>query len=163
MRAFGRALGQAAAGVAMLSGCQACSHPLRASRLIDAYSTGVCVIPKRGIGAEPSRQWHATLRLGDGKTVVVSAFQAPSGAVRLHYSDPGDDVVAADAGDYVYPGDIRWDPAKGLLYVEAQGARPVPWDRGETDLFEFDLQTRRHGRQEIVDPAVLPPECEAKE
>jgi hypothetical protein len=122
--------------------------------LIDAYSGAACIPPKLGTGAEPSRQWDSTLRLADGRSVVVSAFQAPSGAVRVHYTDSGSDVVAADAGEYVYPSDIRWDPAKGSLYVKAHGV-PVLWDKEETDLFEFDLPSKRHGQHEVVDPTVL--------
>ena len=162
MRALGRAFARATCVVVAVSGCQACSRPVRASRLIDVYSGAACIPPKLGTGAEPERQWDSTLRLADGRSVVVSAFQAPSGAVRVHYTDSGSDIVAADAGEYVYPSDIRWDPAKGSLYVKAHGV-PVPWDKGETDLFEFDLPSKRHGQHEVVDPTVLPAECEGRE
>ena len=101
------------------------------------------------------------LRLQDGRSVTISAFQAPSGSVRLRYQGEGPTVVAADAGDYVYPADIRWDPRRELLYVKAQGVRPVPWRTAETILFEFDLSAKAGRNHQQVDPGVLPPECPA--
>jgi hypothetical protein len=65
--------------------------------------------------------------------------------------------VAANAGDYVYPGDVRMNAQGNLLYVKASGLAGGIWQ--QTWLFEYDLRAERLvARQQVVDDA-LPCEC----
>jgi hypothetical protein len=65
--------------------------------------------------------------------------------------------VAANAGDYVYPSDVRINTPDDLLYVKASGL--AGGIRHQTWLFEYDLRgPRLVARQEVVDEA-LPAEC----
>lgn len=80
----------------------------------------------------------------------------PGGRIDIQYWD-GTDVVAADAGDYVYPADVRFDPASDTLYVKASGDAVI--GGSQTWLFKYDLASRRQVQHAQVDPSVLPKEC----
>jgi hypothetical protein len=79
------------------------------------------------------------------------------GRIVVRYQPDGPQVVAADAGDYVYPTDVRINEAKTVLVVKAMGL--AGGIRHETWLYEYDLDRRRRLSKVLVDPAVLPGEC----
>jgi hypothetical protein len=66
--------------------------------------------------------------------------------------------TAANAGDYIYPADVRFDDTAGLLYVKAGGHRAA-FGEAQTWLFEYDLRRRKQRDRTLVDPDVLPREC----
>jgi hypothetical protein len=76
----------------------------------------------------------------------------------VKYTPDGQEQTAADAGDYIYPADVRFDQAADLLYVKAKGA-PASSNEPQTWLFEYDLRRRRQTGRIPVDPGVLPQEC----
>ncbi|MBS1855643.1 MAG: hypothetical protein JST11_09785 [Acidobacteria bacterium] len=79
------------------------------------------------------------------------------GAVAVRFLDDGKTVVAADAGDYVYPYDVRFDQKFDLLYVVASGlAGGLFW---RTYLFEYDLRARRQLVRRRVSDRDMPPVC----
>jgi hypothetical protein len=90
--------------------------------------------------------------------VQIRGVQAPGGRIDIQFLNDGATLVAADAGDYVYPDDVRVDSASGLLYVRANGRRAVG-GKPETWLFEYDLRQRRSLRRSRVALAVLPRTC----
>ena len=97
------------------------------------------------------------LTLSDGSKVIVSGAQVPGGLIAVRYPTTGRVSVAASAGDYVYPSDVRMNAQGNLLYVKASGIAAGIWQ--ETWLFEYDLRTERLvTRQQVVDDA-LPAEC----
>ena len=105
-----------------------------------------------------TREWDTPLSLPDGLRVVVRGAQVPGGWIVLFYPQTGSTVVAANAGDYIRPSDVRVDLQKGLLYVKAQG---VTWAGAEqTWLFEYDIRQRRLAQRHKVDDRGLPEECE---
>jgi hypothetical protein len=81
----------------------------------------------------------------------------PGGLISAEYSDKTLET-AADAHEYVYPADVRYDRGTGHLYVKADGVDALFAGR-ETWLFEYDLDHRRQVRRHRVDPQVLPEEC----
>lgn len=66
-------------------------------------------------------------------------------------------LVAENAGDYVYPSDVRVDIQDGLLYIKAHGLAGGLSE--ETWLFEYDL-LRQHsiGRVQVRNN-ILHQEC----
>jgi hypothetical protein len=83
--------------------------------------------------------------------------QIPGGKISVRYVAAGRESVAANAGDYVYPSDVRANAQDDLLYVKASGLAGGIWH--ETWLFEFDLHGKKLvQRRKVVDDA-LPAEC----
>jgi len=82
----------------------------------------------------------------------------PGGRIDLRYTPDGQEVVAANAGDYIYPSDVRVDHRGERLYIKASG-QPAAFGGPQTWLFEFDLGQRRRTARVRVDPTVLPQEC----
>jgi hypothetical protein len=75
----------------------------------------------------------------------------------VFYPATGQTFVAANAGDYVYPSDVRMNTQNDLLYIMARGLAGGIWQR--TYLFEYDLG--QHGlltRRRVKDSA-LPDAC----
>ena len=85
-------------------------------------------------------------------------MQAPGGKVIVVYAPSLTQVVAADAGDYILPTDIRWDDSEGRLFIKLDGAPAVGGPR-ETWLFVYDVAERKERARVLVDPAVLPADC----
>ena len=83
-------------------------------------------MPRSSNPADPqTRNWNATLSLRDGSEVMVSgACSLPGRIVVVFYPSTGQRFVAADAGDYVCPCDVRFDSRNDVLYVKAAGWAP---------------------------------------
>lgn len=79
------------------------------------------------------------------------------GLITVNYRPNGPGVVAASAGDYVYPSDVRINQAETHLFVKARGL--AGGIRHETWLFDYDLEGQRLLKKTLVDSAVLPEEC----
>jgi len=77
--------------------------------------------------------------------------------VSLSYPPARETLVAASAGDYVYPSDVRINLNTGRLYVKAQGLMGGIWPA--TELFEYDLKARRFLQPADAAKAHLPTEC----
>lgn len=75
----------------------------------------------------------------------------------MRYVATAREVEAANAGDYVYPSDVRLDARNDVLYVKAAGLAAGIWS--ETWLFEYDLRAQRQLARRRVVNDVLPPEC----
>ena len=138
----------------------ACSHAVRTGRLIDRYRSADCIplVTSRGGQALSGRSWDHTIKIQDDLVVHISGAQVPGGQIDVRYPPSEEWRVAADAGDYIYPADVRFDGAGKRLYVKADG-RPVAFGGRQVWLFEYDLQQkRRTGRMRIA-LDVLPPEC----
>ena len=82
----------------------------------------------------------------------------PGGQIDLKYIPDGQEIVAADPGDYIYPADVRVDHARERLFIKASGA-PAALGGPQTWLFEYDVARRRQTARVRVDPTVLPQEC----
>lgn len=104
-------------------GLTACNGGVSRAPIIDEYRVAKCVPASIESG---TREWNATLTLFNGSHVTVSAGQRPSW-VSVHYVESGFDGIAADPGDYVYPGDIRLDPRREILYTKAYGLAAGIW------------------------------------
>jgi len=126
--------------------------------LIANYTLAKCV----PFAAKPTivprtRQWQSVLQLRDGSSVTVKGPQIPAGIVTVSFGTSDQPYVAANAGDYVYPTDIRIDPQAELLYIRADGL--VAGITRETVLFEYDLRRRTLITRIRVQPTELPDEC----
>ena len=109
----------------------------------------------------PTRAWGYTLKTRDGVAVHISGAEMPGGRIDVRYMPGGKNEVAADAGDYIYPADVRLDAATDHLYIKASGV-PAVFGGPQTWLFEYDLNKRGQIGRARVDPGVLPPECPTK-
>ncbi len=88
---------------------------------------------------------------------MVSGAQIPGGRISVRYLTTGRESVAANAGDYVYPSDLRLNAQDDLLYVKASGL--AGGIRQETWLFKYDLHGQRLvERRQVVNDS-LPAEC----
>ncbi len=85
----------------------------------------------------------------------------PGGRIDVRYVSEGADIVAADAGDYIYPADVRLDGGSDTLFVKASGITAA-FSQPQTWLFEYDLINRRQIARTQVDPSVLPQECQIR-
>jgi hypothetical protein len=145
----------------MAAALAGCSRPVRTGALIDRYRTASCIPTNQALQEPPTRSWDHNVVLGGGVTAQISGMQMPGGRVAVRYSPGGEHVVAADAGDYIYPADVRIDPASQHIYVKASGTPAVPIGGPQTWLFEYDLRARHRVGKLRVDPAVLQEECAA--
>ena len=137
----------------------ACARPIRTGPLIDRYDRAICIPVRFGPGIQPpTRAWDHMLKLRDGSSAHVVGAQLPGGRINVKYTSDGQEQTAANAGDYIYPADVRFDQAADLLYVKAKGG-PAAFGGPQTWIFEYDLQQRRQTGRVLVDPRVLPQEC----
>jgi hypothetical protein len=128
-----------------------------ADPLVARYRAATC-LPFVNQAAPPhSRVWETTVPLRDGSQVAIKGAQMPGGRIVVLYSVTGHQFVAADAGDYVYPSDVRFDARNDLLYVKAAGLAGGIWER--TVLFEYDLRQHRLVTRRRVNGRDLPGAC----
>jgi hypothetical protein len=135
-----------------------CAQPIRAGAIIDRYHGADCLNP----GPQQSgRAWATQLRIREGEEVHVSGRQVPGGRIDVRFEPDGHQEVAADAGDYIYPSDVRFQRIGNRLYIRAEG-RPAVFGGQQTWLFEYDLERRRRtGRVRVVE-GVLSQVCQGK-
>ena len=148
-----------ACGVVTVGVLVGCSRMVRSGPMINAYENAECIPVEFGPGiSPPTRAWDYQLVIPSGMTVHISGAQMPGGRIDLAYQPDGIEVVAADAGDYIYPADVRFDKQTERLFVKATGV-PAAFGGPQTWLFVFDLAHRRQMSRIRVDPTVLPGEC----
>ena len=134
-----------------------CAVPKRQHRLIDHYAAAACVaLSTTPTVRPPVREWDAMVRTSRGQALRLSGAQAVSGRI-VARDETGTVHVVADAGDYVYPDDVRADAETDRVFVKASGLAGGLFS--ETWLFEYDLRNFRQVGKIRVDPTVLPPEC----
>jgi len=137
----------------------ACTRTILDGPLIDAYSKAECIPVEADLGhQESTRRWDYTIKTAQGGVRLFGA-QMPGGRINASYAANREDVVAADAGDYIYPEDVRVDHSLGRVYIKASGV-PV-FGESETWLFGYDVAKKRQLQRARVDPKVLPQDCPA--
>lgn len=137
-----------------------CNRAIRSGPLVTGYESAECIPVHFGPGiTPPTRSWDDSLTTSSGQVVHISGAQMPGGRISVRYGSDVADIVAADAGDYIYPADVRVDQARNRLFVRASG---VPAASGglQVWLFEFDLNHRKEIDRARIDPSVLPHECQ---
>lgn len=146
--------------VAALVFCyQGCGRTIRSGALIDKYSRAECVPVKVAAGiSPPTRGWNYTLKTRAGVSIRIFGADVVGGAIEVEYLPDGAKAVAANAGDYIYPADVRFERNNDRLYIKASG-QPAFFGGPQTWLFEYDLAGRRQTAHAKVDPIVLPQEC----
>jgi hypothetical protein len=143
-------------GFTLLRGCD---RVIRSGPIIDDYKVAQCIPVHHGLGpADADRTWNDSLATPSGGLVQVTGAQLPGGRINVRYLSDGADVVAAEAGDYIYSADVRFDQGSVRLFIKAYGV-PAAFGGPEAWLFEFDLPSRKQIGRARVDPAVLPNEC----
>jgi hypothetical protein len=126
--------------------------------IIDRYKAATCVPFSRNPSVRPhTREWDTTLTLSNGSKVIVTGAQVPGGQIVVRYPASGGVVVAASAGDYIYPSDVRIKAQSDLLYIKASGL--AGGMRQQTWLFEYDLRSERLLLRQQVGDSGLPTEC----
>ena len=134
-----------------------CDRIVRTGAIIDQYSRAECIPVTNGSGS-PARTWDYTLQTHEANSVQVYGRAVPGGRIGVKYPADGKDMVVADAGDFIYPADVRFDRPSGRLYVKAAGVTAA-FNSDQTWLFEYDLLQRHSIHRVRVDPSVLPHEC----
>ena len=143
---------------AIACGMDACRRPVSHDAIIDHYTGAECIPFSASPGVSPhTREWDTELTLSDGLKVRVRGAQMPGGRINVRYLTTGRELGAANAGDYVYPSDVRLNAQDGLLYVKASGLAGGIWH--ETWLFEYDLRRQRLVTRRQVMNDALPAEC----
>jgi hypothetical protein len=138
-----------------------CARPIQTGAIVERYSRAECVPVRFAPGIQPpTRSWDYTVKLSDGVMAHVSGAAVPGGRIDVTFTSHGTHHTAANAGDYIYPADVRFDDSVGLLYVKASG-KPAAFGEAQTWLFVYDLRQRRQRERALVDPDVLPGECAA--
>jgi hypothetical protein len=127
--------------------------------LLTMYNAAACIPPtiSPNILPKTTRSWHAELALSDGSKILIKAAEMPGGLVTVTDLSSGERFVAANAGDYVYPDDIRIDKRDDRLYVIARGLAGGIWRR--TVLFQYNLQAHRQTARRGVRGKDLPKAC----
>ena len=137
-----------------------CRTAVSHSALVERYKAATCIPVSQDASPDHSGEWRTTLTLTDRSKVIVARMQCLGGRITVNYADSGRSVVAANAGDYIYPSDVRLDqPPHDFLYVKASGLGAGIWQ--ETWLFEFDLRSQKLLEREKIAEHVLPAECRA--
>jgi hypothetical protein len=138
--------------------CVACRRAVSKAPIIERYKAAACISFSANPTVTPhTREWDTPLTLSDGSKVIVSGTQSPGGRINMRYLTKGRGSLVADAGDYVYPSDIRFNNQKDLLYVKASGLAGGVIE--ETWLFEYDLRAQRQVLRQRVVNGALPAEC----
>jgi hypothetical protein len=150
-----------ACALLIFGGLVGCTRIVRSGPEVSGYENSECIPVKFGLGVNPTRTWDYQLVTPKGVAVRVLGAQVPGGSIGLRYLSDGTEVVAANAGDYIYPADVRFDRPTERLFVKASGV-PAVFGGPQTWLFEFDLARRQQTHRVRVDPTVLSRECEAK-
>ena len=129
--------------------------------IIAEYRAAECVPPSANPGVSPrTREWEAELHLGDGRRVSVHGAEIPGGEITVWYPPNINELVAVNAGDYVYPADVRVDPQNGRLYVKAHGLAGGVSE--ETWLFRYDLRNQKLSGRIRVPNDIPVDECPAR-
>lgn len=137
--------------------CVTCRRPVSKAPIIDEYRAAVCVpFSARSAVTPHTREWDTPLPLKNGGSVIVRGTQSPGGRIELQYAN-GKRKVAADAGDYVYPSDVRVNKQSNLLYIKASGL--AGGINRETWLFEYDPNDQHLVTKQRVSDEALPAEC----
>lgn len=137
--------------------CVTCRRPVSKAPIIDEYQAAVCVPFSARPAVRPhTREWNTRLALRNGESVIVRGTQSPGGRIELEYAS-GMRKVAADAGDYVYPSDVRVSKQNDLLYIKASGL--AGGINHETWLFEYDPNNQHLVTKQRVSDEALPAEC----
>lgn len=136
-----------------------CHHPITHGPIIDSYKAAAClpVSANRKVGGPHTREWEAPVTLSDGSKVTVVGYQMPGGRITARYATTGRELEAANAGDYIYPSDVRFNAQTNHLFVKASGL--AGGITHETWLFEYDLLTQHLIERRRVADRALPPEC----
>jgi hypothetical protein len=101
-------------------------------------------------------EWAVSLDLGQGLTLRISADQTVGGRFLGQYSDEQPQRVIGNAGDYVYPCDLRIDKGRGIILAKASGLSGGI--AKATILFEFDITSRQLLHAYQVASELFPPE-----
>jgi len=91
--------------------------------------------------------------------VKIFGAQEVGGRISVRFESDGEEKVAANSGDYIYPSDVRYDRELNRLYVRTSG-RPPAFGGDQTWLFEYDLQRRRRTDRKRAEPSALVALCE---
>jgi hypothetical protein len=151
----------ALAAILAFSAHAGCTRIIRKGPLIDRYNAAECVPVVYGPGiTPPTRAWDTTVTTRAGVVVHVKGEDMVFGRIVVKYASDGEVKVAVNAGDYIYPEDVRLDASTGRLYVRARGIAVL--DGEQTWLFEYDLNRRRETGRNRVDEKVLPQLCQIK-
>jgi hypothetical protein len=134
-----------------------CDRPAQRDELIDRYRTAAC-IPVTLRDSPPTRTWDFKTTMEDGTVVWITGVRAPGGRVLAQFGAARDHTEVANAGDYMYPADVRVDRKNQRLFVKASGL-PAIGSKAETWLFEYDLRQRREVRRLAVSESAMPSEC----
>ena len=133
-----------------------CSSPIRSGPLIDSFNRAECIPVTLGQKTgSPARTWDYLLKTLETGGVLITGRQIPGGRIVVKYGATGQDEVAANAGDYIYPDAVRFNGDR--LYIKASGVPVIGAD--QTWVFEYDLRHHRQTGRLRVDPSVLTKEC----
>src|SRR5579863_2554269 len=101
----------------------ACHRPLSRGPIIEAYRAAACVpvFANRKLQGPHTREWQTALTLSDGSKVMVMGAQIPGGRITVRNLTTGRESEAANAGDYIYPSDVRFNAQNNFLFVKASG------------------------------------------
>jgi hypothetical protein len=140
----------------ILIGCQ---RTIRNGPIVIGYKNAMCIPVRFGRGiTPPTRAWDFTMTTRKGLTVRIEGATMPGGQITVKYLLKGTEIIAANAGDYIYPTDVRLNSGSDTLFVKASGITAA-FSQPQTWLFEYDLNSRKQIAHNRVDPSVLPEEC----
>ncbi len=138
-----------------------CALPVSRAPAISRYQAAACVPLSSNPTVVPrTREWDSEIPLPEGLKVVIHGAQLPGGRITAFYPATGRELVVADAGDYVYPSDVRIDTHNGILYVKAHGLAGGISE--QTWLFEYDLRRQYLLSRLEVKNGTLSSECPSR-
>lgn len=106
----------------MLATLIGCGRMVRSGPIVTGYENAKCIPVQFGQGiAPPTRAWDYTMTTSKGVTVRILGVSMPGGRIDVRYAPQETDIIAADAGDYIYPADVRLDERRDALFIKANG------------------------------------------
>lgn len=122
---------------------------------LQQFSNARCVQPEPAL---PEKRWDTNI-VNAGEAFTIRGATSVGGEIVVTFATDGHERRVTTYQDYVYPSDVRLDPAKRVLWVTATGLKGGIFH--EAFLYRYDLASRV-GRSIEVARGALPAPCPIK-
>ena len=125
--------------------------------VIKAYLASMALPFKASTTAlNPEKEWDFTIAEPGQPKIRIQATHGIGGNFYCKFSDEELPRIIGRPSDYVLPCDIRYNAPMNRIYAKASGILAV--GGRDTEIFEFDIKTRKTISDFHINPDILPPD-----